>query len=100
MKSKYEVLNKDKKKEIKKGFYATDTGKYFKKHYLVSLISSIICYFYGIYMIIDNYLGDKKILLYIYGAAISITGIILTLYARKIFLRKINLYMIKDNKKR
>lgn len=98
MKTKYEVLNKEKKKEIKNAFYTSEFGKKFKKHFLTSIISLWVCYFYGFYIILDNYFHDKTILLYIFGASVSITSIVLLFYARNIFLKKVNLFIIRNKK--
>lgn len=99
MKTKYEVLDNEKKRQIKDGLYKTQGGRKFKANITMSVISSSICFLYGLFIIISNIYGEKTTIDYVYGAMVSIAGIFLLCYARVIYLKRLNLYILKNKRK-
>lgn len=95
MKVKYLRLSKKERKEVKARYYDTNTGKYIKKKLTSALLCAIFCIICSIYLILDAFINDLTILDKIYGFMILIIGIALLIAQRKIFIKKINEYVIK-----
>ena len=96
MKVKYLRLNKKERKEAKEKYYQTPTGKYVKKKLLSALICSLLCIALAIYNIIDAYVRNLSTLDKVYAYVILLIGFSLLFVHRKIFVKKINEYVIKN----
>ncbi|MBE6148616.1 MAG: hypothetical protein E7167_03905 [Firmicutes bacterium] len=95
MKVKYLRLNTKERKKVKEKYYKSETGRYVKKKLLSALICAILCIVGSIYLIVDAFINDLSIIEKIYGFVILIIGIILLIAHRKIFIKKINEYVVK-----
>ena len=96
MKVKYLRLNKKERKEAKNKFYQTETGKYVKKKLTSSLICALLCLILAIYCIVDAFINNLSLFDKIYGIIILGIGIALLVAHRKIFIKKVNEYVIKN----
>ena len=96
MKIKYLRLNRNEKKAVKEKFYQTSIGKYIKKKLRSALICALLCIIFAIYLIIDAFVNDLTIVDKFYGFAILTIGVAFLIIHRKIFIKKINEYVIKN----
>lgn len=94
LKVKYLRLDKDKRKEVKQKYYETSLGKYVKKKLISSFICGILCIGIGIYLLIST--KDSKFIDYFYNISILLIGIGFIIAIRKIEVKKINEYVIKN----
>ncbi|MBE6155693.1 MAG: hypothetical protein E7164_02945 [Firmicutes bacterium] len=95
MKVKYLRLNKEERKKAKNNFYQTDTGKYVRKQLFYATICSILCVVASIYLIYDAFANNLSLMEKIYSICILIIGFFLLVARRKIFIKKVNEYVIK-----
>ena len=95
MKVKYLRLSKKERKETKEKFYKTTNGKYVKKKLTSALVCSILCIGGAIYLIFDAFANNLSLIEKTYGIMVLLIGIILLIARRKIFVKKINEYVIK-----
>lgn len=95
MKVKYLRLSKKERKEIKQKYYETETGKYVKKKLNSALICSALCIAASLYIIIDAFINNLSIIEKIYGFVILFIGFCLLIANKRIFIKKINEYVIK-----
>lgn len=96
MKVKYLRLHSEERKQAKKKYYQTQNGAYVKKKLKSALICSILCIIGSVYLIIDAFLNDLTIIEKIYGFVVLGFGIALLFIRRKIFVKKINEYVVKN----
>lgn len=96
MKVKYLRLSAKERKKVKEKYYNTENGKYVKKKLLSALVCAILCVIGAIYLILDAFINDLLLIEKIYGFMILIFGIILLIAHHKIFIKKINEYVIKN----
>lgn len=94
LKVKYLRLDKDKRKEVKQKYYETSLGKYVKKKLISSFICGILCIGIGIYLLIST--KDPKFIDYFYNINILLIGIGFLIAIKKIEVKKINEYVIKN----
>ncbi|MBQ6840765.1 MAG: hypothetical protein IJO63_01455 [Bacilli bacterium] len=96
MKVKYLRLSKEERKKVKEKYYQTETGKYVKKKLISSLICAIGCLLFSAYLITDAFINNLSTFEKVYGFMILIVGMFLLIAYRKIYVRKINEYVIKN----
>jgi len=96
MKVKYLRLNREERKKAKQKYYQTQNGAYVKKKLKSALICSILCIIGSVYLIIDAFLNDLTIIEKIYGFVVLAFGVALLFIHRKIFVKKINEYVVKN----
>lgn len=94
LKVKYLRLDKEKRKEVKQKYYETSLGKYVKKKLISSFVCGILCIGIGIYLLIST--KDPKFIDYFYNIRILLIGIGFLIAIRKIEVKKINEYVIKN----
>lgn len=94
LKVKYLRLDKDKRKEVRQKYYETSLGKYVKKKLISSFICGILCIGIGIYLLIST--KDPKFIDYFYNISILLIGIGFLIAIKKIEVKKINEYVIKN----
>ena len=94
LKVKYLRLDKDKRKKVKQKYYETSLGKYVKKKLISSFICGILCISIGIYLLIST--KNPKFIDYFYNVIILLIGIGFLIAIRKIEIKKINEYVIKN----
>lgn len=96
MKVKYLRLDKKNKKNARKKYYDTKEGIKLKKQFKNISICSYLCILAGILIIVDGIFNTKAIWDYIYGSIVIIFGLIFLLIIRRIKIKKINDYVIKN----
>ena len=94
LKVKYLRLDKDKRKEVKQKYYETSLGKYVKKKLISSFICGVLCIGIGIYLLIST--KDPKFIDYFYNISILLIGFGFIFAIKKIEVKKINEYVIKN----
>ena len=94
LKVKYLRLNKEKRKEVKQKYYETSLGKYVKKQLISSFICGVLCIGIGIYLLIST--KDPKFIGYFYNIRILLIGFGFIFAIKKIEVKKINEYVIKN----
>ena len=94
LKVKYLRLDKNKRKEVKQKYYETSLGKYVKKKLISSFICAVLCIGIGIYLLIST--KDPKFIDYFYNISILLIGIGFLIAIKKIEVKKINEYGIKN----
>lgn len=97
MKVKYLRLNKEERKEARDKFFATEQGIKSKKSLNRSLICSILCMLFSIYLLIDAFKNTHETFDYIYGVCIAIISIMMFMFYLKIRVTVINNYLTKPN---
>ena len=95
MKIKYLRLNKKERKEARKDFFMTNTGKYVRSKIRSSILCAIMCIIFSAYLIIDAFINDMNILQKIYSFAIMFIGIALLIASYRIYIKKINEFVVK-----
>ena len=94
LKVKYLRLDKEKRKEVKQKYYETSLGKYVKKQLISSFICGVLCIGIGIYLLIST--KDPKFIDYFYNISILLIGFEFIFAIKKIEVKKINEYVIKN----
>lgn len=94
LKVKYLRLDKNKRKEVKQKYYETSLGKYVKKKLISSFICGVLCIGIGIYLLIST--KEPKFIDYFYNISILLIGFGFLIAIRKIEVKKINEYVIKN----
>ena len=94
LKVKYLRLDKEKRKEVKQKYYETSLGKYVKKQLISSFICGVLCIGIGIYLLIST--KDPKFIDYFYNISILLMGCGFIFAIKKIEVKKINEYVIKN----
>lgn len=94
LKVKYLRLDKEKRKEVKQKYYETSLGKYVKKQLISSFICGVLCIGIGIYLLIST--KDPKFIDYFYNISILLMGFEFIFAIKKIEVKKINEYVIKN----
>ena len=94
LKVKYLRLDKEKRKEVKQKYYETSLGKYVKKQLISSFICGVLCIGIGIYLLIST--KDPKFIDYFYNISILLIGFVFIFAIKKIEVKKINEYVIKN----
>lgn len=94
LKVKYLRLDKEKRKEVKQKYYETSLGKYVKKQLISSFICGVLCIGIGIYLLIST--KDPKFIDYFYSISILLIGFGFIFAIKKIEVKKINEYVIKN----
>ncbi len=94
LKVKYLRMNKEERKEVKQKYYETSLGKYIKKKLISSFICGILCIGFGIYFLITT--KDAKFIDYFYNISLVLIGFAFIIAIRKIEIKKINEYVIKN----
>ena len=87
-------MDKEKRKEVKQKYYETSLGKYVKKQLISSFICGFLCIGIGIYLLIST--KDPKFIDYIYNISILLIGFGFIFAIKKIEVKKINEYVIKN----
>lgn len=99
MKIKYLRLSKKERKEARERYFATESGARNKKRINVSLICSILCMLFSVYLIIDAFIGKQNTVWdKIYGFSILIIGFGMFLFYFKLRTRLVNDYLTKKKK--
>ena len=99
MKVKYLRLSKEERKKYRDEFYQTDEGKKVKKNLRQSLICNILCLLISIYLIYDAFFKSISLMNKIYGISLFVLCIIGLFVYRKVYVRRVNQYVTKKNKK-
>lgn len=94
LKVKYLRLDKEKRKEVKQKYYETSLGKYVKKQLISSFICGVLCIGIGVYLLIGT--KDPKFTDYFYNISILLIGFGFIFAIKKIEVKKINEYVIKN----
>ena len=94
LKVKYLRLDKEKRKEVKQKYYETSLGKYVKKQLISSFICGVLCIGIGIYLLMST--KDPKFNDYFYNTSILLIGFGFIFAIKKIEVKKINEYVIKN----
>ena len=98
LKTKYQTLTKEEKKEAAKKYYNTEQGKENKSRFTRLLIIGILCIIWGIVIIIDNLIQDGSIWEYVSAILVIIFGFVFLIGRIKIKNRNINNYLTKKKK--
>ena len=94
LKVKYLRLDKEKRKEVKQKYYETSLGKYVKKQLVSSFICGVLCIGIGIYLLIST--KDPKFIDYFYNISRLLIGCGFIFSIKKLEVKKINEYVIKN----
>ncbi|MBR1413228.1 MAG: hypothetical protein IJ574_00975 [Bacilli bacterium] len=98
MKTLYQRMSKEEKKQLKEEYKKTEVGKEVLKKFKISLIMFILTYIFSIYLIIDTYLNKRSNAYYLYAGAIIVCVIVCLVNYRKNYQRILNDYAINKNK--
>ena len=79
---------------LKQKYYETSLGKYVKKQLVSSFICGVLCIGIGIYLLISA--KDPKFIDYFYNISILLIGFGFIFAIKKIEVKKINEYVIKN----
>ena len=90
-------MTKDEKKEAKLKYYATTSGKAVKKALLMSKLCAYLLSIYGVYLLVDTILHSSSVLSYVYSGCVIFAGIIMILMERKVFIKKMSLFVVKES---
>ena len=99
MKIKYLRLNKEKKRKVKQSFAKNETGIRITKYLKCATICSILCFCIGIYTSISAFINQESVAMKIYGITLCVIGIAGLVTKHKIYIKKINEYVIKNKNK-
>ena len=97
MKTKYQKLSKDEKKNIKKEFLATKKGGNVNHNLKRARICALLCIIYSLYLIIDYLLKKENISGLVSAFILLAFGIFSIIYSHIIFAKSINDYLISQN---
>lgn len=97
-KYKYQTLTQNEKKEAKKNFYQTETGKVLKTRLTRILVYSIIIIAFGIYLFIEAYIKKDSYAQYFYSVFLIIIGCIFLISRYIILLKQVNYYIVTKKK--
>lgn len=98
MKTKYQTLSKEEKKEAVLKYYNTEQGKENKARFTRLLIIGILCIIWGIVIIIDTIIQDGALWEYISAILVIGFGFVFLIGRAKIKARDVNNYLTKKKK--
>lgn len=95
IKTKYQRLNRQERKDAKEKFYETDFGKTLKPRFTRLLIVSILLFIYSIVLFLEAIIKNSSIWGYISSIIILIFAIVFFIGRQKVISQKVNNYLIK-----
>ena len=99
MKLKYLSIDKQRRKEIRKEYFNSNFGKKIKHYLSLTLITSILCFIYSIYLIYDAFFKHISTINKTYSITVLVSSIILIIAYIRVRLIKLNDYVIKKKYK-
>ena len=100
MKNKYQRMNKEEKKELKKAFYQTAKGKELKMRYIRLIIIGLIGIAFSIFMIVDGSLKNGLVWHeWLVIAVLSIFSLVFIFSPLKLQADTLNWYAVNGEKK-
>ena len=100
MKTKYQQMTKEEKKQLKTQYKKTSEGKEICKKLNCSLIFIILSLISSTYLIIDTYLNKRNIFYYFYAGGLIIIVLIFCIIYIKTYQKILNNYAIKTQTKK
>ena len=100
VKTKYQRMNKEEKKNARIEYFNTDKGKNLKTRMIRLLIYGILLLGFGIYIIIDAVIKDDAIIELVYGIGLIVVAFAFIISRYFIIIKKTNDYLTKPKKKK
>ena len=97
IKTKYQRLSKEEKKDARTEFFSTPFGTSLKNKLNRLIIYSILLFLFGIYLLIDS---NSKFLEIFYGIVLLIISILFLIGRHNVIGKKVNDYITKDKDKK
>ncbi len=95
IKTKYQRLNREEKKEAREKFYKTEFGQSLKPRFTRLLVVSILLFIYAIVLLLEAIIKHGSIWGYISSLIIFIFAIVFLIGRQKVISQKVNNYLIK-----
>ena len=100
MKTKYQTMSNQEKKDLKKAYRNTTQGKLVLKKLNSSLIMIILSFICSIYLVVDTYLNKRNTFYYFYAGALIVFALIFIIIYFKTRQRILNNYALKKQNKK
>lgn len=95
IKTKYQSLNRQERKDAREKFYETDFGKTLKPRFTRLLVVSVLLFIYAIVLFVEALIKHGSIWGYVSSIIIFIFAIVFLIGRQKIISQKVNNYLIK-----
>ena len=100
VKTKYQRMTKEEKREARIQFFNTDEGKNLNTRMVRLLIYGILLLGFGIYIIIDAIQKNDEILQIFYGILLIVVAFVFIIGRYFIIMKRTNDYLTKPKKKK
>lgn len=98
IKTKYQRMNKEEKKNARIEYYNTAEGRNLNNRMIRLFIYGILLLCFGIYIIVDAILKNDEVLQIIYGIGLIVVAFVFLIGRYYIIIKKANDYLTKVKK--